>query len=257
MLAEGGQQQQTATLLVRHEILDHNYKKSFQYSKRIQEAYPELYLGYELNGDAAAASGKLGDAAQQYALAWDRLPSEELAIKRANVASLNNNYTVAAGYLQEWLAGHPDAVRVQQFLGSTWQSMGKSALAIEQYEKVLQADPKNRVALNNIAVLYQTIDRVKAMQLAEQAWRLDPSDPGVQDTYGWLLVQHGQLERGRPLLDKAVAVLGNVPEVRYHHAVAVYRAGDREQGKALLQSLLSDQREFEGRAEAQRLLKDM
>lgn len=247
----------TLVLLTRIEILDHNYKKSFQYSKRIQEAYPQLYLGYELNGDVAAASGKLGDAAQQYALAWDRLPSEELVIKRANIASLNNNHTAAASYLQKWLAGHPDAVRVQQFLGNTWQSMGKSALAIEQYEKVLQADPKNRVALNNLAVLYQTIDRVKAMQLAEQAWRLDPSDPGIQDTYGWLLVQHGQLERGRPLLDKAVAVLGNVPEVRYHHAVAVYRAGDREQGKALLQSLLSDEPEFEGRAEAQRLLKDM
>lgn len=242
-------------LLARLEISAQDYDKSVQYSKDIQQAYPELYLGYELNGDALAGNAKLADAARLYTLAWDRLPSEELAIKRADIASRGSNFTAAVGYLQEWIDGHPDAIRAREFLGSNLQKMGERALAITQYEQILQVEQKNLVALNNLAVLYQSADRVKALQLAERAWRLDSSNPGVQDTYGWLLVEEGQLERGRQLLEKALKVLGDVPEVRYHHAVAVYRSGDEARGKELLQALLEQHGNFDGSDDAAQLLK--
>lgn len=241
-------------LLARLEIMAHAYDNAIEYSKRIQVAYPELFLGYDLAGDALVGKTELSGAAQQYELAWERLPSEELAIKRSDIAGRQNNHAAAVGILQEWLGDHPDAARAREFLGNTLQTMGKPELAIEQYELVLQAEPENLVALNNLAGLYQASDRVKALQLAERAWQLASTNPGVQDTYGWLLVQAGQMERGRPLLEKAVKGMGNVPEVRYHYAVALYRTGDQEQGKALLQALLQDEKSFDGRADAEHLL---
>jgi putative PEP-CTERM system TPR-repeat lipoprotein len=241
-------------LLARIEIDSGASGQALQYSKRIQKAYPELFQGYELAGDIYMTGRDYVAAATQYDLAWERKNNAELAIKRAENASRSGNPAAAAAYLQDWLAEHPDDVRVMQFLATTWQNMGEETLAIRQYEKVLEADPNNQVALNNLAGLYPPSERIKALQLAERAWRTAPDNPGVQDTYGWLLVQEGQLERGRPMLEKAMRSLGDIPEVRYHHAMAVIQSGDREQGRRLLEALLAEGKPFDGRQDAQRLL---
>jgi putative PEP-CTERM system TPR-repeat lipoprotein len=241
-------------MLARIEINSGVPGQALQYSKRIQQAYPEQFLGYELTGDVYMAGEDYAAAARQYELAWERLNNTELAIKRAENASRSGNPAAATGYLQDWLAEHPDDIRAMQFLATTWHNMGEEALAIGQYEKVLKADPGNQVALNNLAGLYPPADRVKALQLAERAWRTAPDNPGVQDTYGWLLVQEGQLERGVPMLEKAMRALGDVPEVRYHHAVAVIRSGDREHGRQLLEALLAEGKPFDSRQDAEQLL---
>jgi len=241
-------------MLARLEIRSGAPVQALQYSKRIQQAYPELFLGYELAGDISMNGKDYAEAASQYDLAWERMNSAELVIKRAENAGRSGNPDAAIGYLQGWLTGHPDDIRVMQFLATTWQNMGQKALATGQYEKVLEADPNNEVALNNLAGLYPPAERIKALQMAERAWRVAPDNPGVQDTYGWLLVQEGQLERGLPMLEKAIKSLGTVPEVRYHHAAAVIRSGDSKRGRQLLESLLAEGVPFEGRNEAQRLL---
>jgi putative PEP-CTERM system TPR-repeat lipoprotein len=242
------------SMLARIEINSGDSGQALQYSKRIQQAYPELFLGYELAGDVLMSGGNYVEAATQYDLAWEHMSSAGLVIKRAENSSRSGNPAAAIGYLQDWLSGHPDDVLVMQFLATTWQNMGETALATRQYEKVLEVDPNNQIALNNLAGLYPPAERVKALQLAERAWRVAPDNPGIQDTYGWLLVQEGQLERGVPMLAKAMRALGDVPEVRYHHAVAVIRSGDREHGRQLLEALLAEGNPFDGREDAQRLL---
>jgi putative PEP-CTERM system TPR-repeat lipoprotein len=241
-------------LMARMEINSGAPVQALQYSKRIQQAHPELFLGYELAGDVFMNGKDYAEAAAQYALAWERMNSAGIVIKRAENASRSGNPAAATGYLQDWLIGHPDDVQVMQFLATTWQNMGETVLATRQYEQVLEADPNNQVALNNLAGLYPPAERIKALKLAERAWRVAPDNPGVQDTYGWLLVQEGQLERGTPMLEKAMKSLGTVPEVRYHHAVAVIRSGDSKRGRQLLEALLAEGTPFDGRTEAQRLL---
>ncbi|MGB5473179.1 MAG: XrtA/PEP-CTERM system TPR-repeat protein PrsT [Gammaproteobacteria bacterium] len=242
------------SLLVQLEIAGGAIDRALELCQRIQQQRPEFYLGYELAGDAYMAKGDFETADREYARARDRQESVELVIKQADNASRQGKHAVAVGYLQDWLSGHPDDVQAMQYLGITWQNTEQTELAISQYERVLAIDPDNTVALNNLAGLYQQAGKAEALGLAKRVWQLAPDNPGVMDTYGWLLVQQGSLQEGRQILERAVKLLPDNAEVRYHHAVAVYRSGDLEAGRQLLRTLLGEVTSFPGRDEAERLL---
>ena len=153
-----------------------------------------------------------------------------------------------------WLEGHPDDARALQFLGTTYQTLGEHGKAIETYERLLAIKPDNGLALNNLAWLYSLSSDPKAVEYAEKAYIAYPDSAEIQDTYGWILVQFGQVDKGRSLLKQAMEKLSKVPEVRYHYAVALVKAGERDEGRKLLEQLLQSDRQFEGREDIQALL---
>ncbi len=231
------------------------YDKALEYSRKIQAAYPELFLGYELAGDSFMVSERFAEAEDEYLQAWERLPSAGLVIKRAENADRSGQPDKAAGLLEAWLESRPDDTEVAQFLATSLQNAGRIAEATTVYEKVIATEPENPVALNNLAGLYLAANRPEALELAKRAWMVAENNPGVQDTYGWALVQAGQVGRGLQLLKEALKSLP-VPEVRYHHAVALYRAGNKNEARKLLGALLKEDVAFEGKEEAQQLMQE-
>lgn len=241
-------------IFVRLELRVRDYAQALEHSRRISTAYPELYLGYELAGDSLMAGGKYTEADREYTQAWDRMQTSGLLVKRAENTSRAGRVAEAIVLLQNWLEAHPDDAEVAQFLGTSLQNAGKLQEAMAVYEKVISLEQDNVVALNNLAGLYLEEKRPGALALAERAWALDEDNPGILDTYGWALVQAGQVGRGLQLLKQAVSALPDIPEVRYHHAAALYMAGDKSAARDLLDALLKDHAEFAGRKEAQDLL---
>ena len=140
------------------------------------------------------------------------------------------------------------------FLAPSIRTLEKVSEAIQTFEKVLALEPENVVALNNLAWLYALDNNPRALGLAERAYRANPEDAGIQDTYGWILVQQGQVGKGRPLLRKALEKLPKVAEVRYHYAVALLKSGEEKEARQMLAALLEEGQSFEGRDEAERLL---
>lgn len=242
------------SLLARLEIESGNSARALELGRRLQQDHPGLYLGYELAGDALMASADYQAAGREYARAREYTQRVELVLKQAESANRAGNLAAAAGYLQEWLAGHPEDSQARQFLGTTWQDMGKHDLAIAQYERVLELDANNPVALNNLAGLYLEAGRPEALGLAQRALQAAPDNPGVMDTCGWAQVRQGDARTGLRLLEQAMQRLPDNPEVRYHRAAALLATGDRAQGRRLLRKLLDEQAPFSGRADAIRLL---
>lgn len=246
---------QAMSLLARLEIESGSNERALDLGRQIQKASPELYLGYELAGDALSARGNFEDAGREYQLARERQQQVSLVIKQAENARRSGNPDAAADYLRKWLSDHPDDVLAMQVLGTIWQDMGEADLAIQQYERILARDEDNPVALNNLAGLYQQAGRTEAPGLAERAVKAAPDDPGVLDTYAWIQVRQGDAQEGLRLLEQVVARLPDNPEVRYHHAVAVIKAGDPGQGRRLLEALVNEEQAFPDRDEAIRILK--
>ncbi len=135
--------------------------------------------------------------------------------------------------------------------------MGQNDKAIESYIRILAVHSGNVVVLNNLAWLYSLVDDPKALEMAERAYRETPHNPGIQDTYGWILVQNGQIDKGRGLLKQAIEKLPDVPDVRYHYAVALLKSGEQAEAKKRLNQLLQSDPLFEGREDAQGLLEKL
>jgi len=244
-------------LITKIELLSGNLGQAMRHSQRIQEEYPELYLGYQLQGDVWVAKKNDIEAGRQYEQAWERMPRSDLAISRAEVALRSGDDEAAVEPLLTWLAEHPGDVSVRRFLGATYYDTGQAEQAAAEYLKVLVINPDDAVALNNLAWIYFQVKNPEALTMAERAYRLDPDNPGVLDTYGWILVHQNDIDRGLRLLGEASRQLPGEAGVSYHFAVALYLSGDQQKARKILQVLLADDKPFDGREHARQLLEEI
>ena len=80
---------------------------------------------------------------------------------------------------------------MRTYAAEFYMASNRNRDAIAQYEEVLKLSPQNALALNNLANLYQREKDGRALATAEQALKLAPEHPGIQDTLGWILVEQG------------------------------------------------------------------
>lgn len=241
-------------LAARMEFIDKNYDKTLDYSNIILRMNSKLPMAYILAGDAWASKGEYYKASNSYSHAWKLHPSSQLTIKLFETLIRSNKVSKATEFLLAWLKKHPNDTKSLQNLGATYQDQGLNNKAIQIYEKLLKLEATNIVALNNLAWLYLLSNNPEALSLAEQAYKLNPENAGIQDTYGWILTQKGQHEKGLRLIEQAMKQLSEIKEVRYHHAVALLKSGKVNEGSTRLKKLLLSEETFDGKGEIKYLL---
>jgi Tfp pilus assembly protein PilF len=143
---------------------------------------------------------------------------------------------------------------VRLALASAQQASGSRAEATKEYEVLIAQQPKNAVALNNLAWLYFEAKDPRAAELAERALREAPDNPAILDTVGWIRVQQGQVEQGVQLLRQAAEKAPQVAEIRYHLGAALARSGDMARARKELEAALAGAGDAAWKPEAKRLL---
>ncbi|MFO1362614.1 MAG: XrtA/PEP-CTERM system TPR-repeat protein PrsT [Burkholderiales bacterium] len=226
-------------------------------AKAIVQRYPQRAVGYRLAADVAHARGRESEALAGYRAAHAKEPTTESAIRAYRALLQAGNAAQAAEFMEGWVKGHADDLLALRALADGYLQAKNYAAARARYERLLQRRGEDAYALNNLAnVLLQLGDR-GALAPAERAHALAPQDAAVQDTLGWVLVQQGQLERGlRHLREARLREPGN-PEIRYHLAAALARAGRPGEARAELEQALKSDRPFDGAADARRLLGEL
>lgn len=245
------------SLLAETEFKAGKYDKSLEYAKSLQKTQPQLYVGYMLEGDVWMVKLDYEKAHSAFSKAWKQQQTAALAIRLFSASKHTENFDNAIQPLLSWLGDHPDDSSMRFFLASTYQAAEKNDDAIQEYQKVLAATPDNGAALNNLAWLYSLKGNPKALGLAERAYRSKPEDPGILDTYGWILVQQGQLEKGQRLIKQAMDAIPGNPDIRYHYATALVKSGNDVEGKQILEELLNQDKPFSGQKDAKRLLDNL
>jgi putative PEP-CTERM system TPR-repeat lipoprotein len=243
--------------LSRVEQLSENYKPALDYVERAIKVEPKHFPAYEVGGDISMAAKNYPAASKYYGRAQAIRPSSKVVIKQSQALMRHSETDQAIEILTAWLSEHADDVRTYEFLGGAYLENGRNAEAIQSFETVYKLQPKNIVALNNLAWLYSLNKDPRAIIYAEKAYAEKGNSSDIQDTYGWILVQQEQLEqidKGRRILEKVIKELPDVPEVRYHYAVALYKSGEKIEAKRLLNKLLQSGQSFEGLEDAQKLM---
>ena len=219
-----------------------------------QRRHPEIAAGDLLVGNVLAQQAKFSDAAAAFATAQKKDPSTQtvIALARARIAA--GNADVAVQELQGWVKQRPRDAAAREILATALIDRKQYDQAATESEELLKLQPNNPIVLNNLAWLYDHRKDTRAQEYAERAYALAPNAPAIMDTLGYILVRGGNTDRGVPLLRQAYEGSQKNPEIGYHLAAGLAKTGQAAEAKTLLETVLADQRPFDDKAEAKKLL---
>ncbi len=240
-------------LMAETELISGNHDSSLKYAKKIQQAQPELFTGYLLEGNVWMSRKDNAKASAAYTKAWQRQQTATLAKKLFHTSKELISFDEAIKPMILWLNQHPEDTSTRSFLAAAYLKEKQHANAIREYEAVLELTPNDSDILNNLAWLYHIKNDPKALDMAARAFRYAPDNPSIQDTYGWILTQRGQPVKGLRLIRQALLALPDNPYIRFHFASALIDTGDIEQGKQVLKKLLDENLAFTSKTQAQEL----
>lgn len=148
--------------------------------------------------------------------------------------------------LDPLLLSKSDEIPARTELGYIDAKSGDYLAAVEQLRKVVEAQPTNVVALNNLAYLLadRNVETDEALKYAQKAKELAPDNITVGGTLGWAYFQKGLYRSALSELKAAVAregktVTDGTAIRRYHLAMAYAKTGDAENAAKTLNSAFS------------------
>lgn len=221
---------------------------ALDHARRLQREHAGSPAGWILEGDVLSRTGRHSQAYDAYARAHAVAPASLTVRRMAGAAGQSGAGDRALQVLEDWLKMHPEDTDAMLSLAMLLHREGEHDRAEDLYAGVLERDPDQAAALNNLTWLYLERDDDRAMETARRAYELQPG-PATAHTYGWTLVEHGDVAGGLPLIESA-ASQAPVPEVRYRLAVALSRSGDDVAARRVLSELLDEHERFRERAEA-------
>ena len=209
-----------------------------------------------LEGELLLAARQPAAAARAFEAAAAKSPSLR-AVSGQVRARVATGQGKAEAPLEDWLKSRPADSEAQALLAELQLSQQRYPEATRSYEAVVAADPRNVVALNNLAWLYQQAKDSRALETARKAYEAAPTSASVADTYGWILVQSKKPDEGLKILRQAHEKAPENTEIQYHYAAALAATGDRATAQRVLTDLLGKGGSFQDRPAAEALLKQV
>ncbi len=122
-------------------------------------------------------------------------------------------------------------------MGDLYQKLECGDSAVVCYEKAIDLDPDNDLALNNYAFYISDLSNAgesklrNAEEMISRALKLNPGQPTYLDTYAWILFRQAEYKRAKEYIDATMAAIGDDPpaEVLEHAGDIVFMLGQHEQ----------------------------
>lgn len=194
-----------------------------------------------LSGELALREGDLAAAEAYFAGAFAAAPDRQLLTRRLQVLMRMEAPERAIALATEWLEARPDDMAARAMLAELYLFVEDWPRARTTYQRIVDAGAANAAVLNNLANAQNRLDDPVALDTARKAFALDPSNPYVVGTLGWLLVRAGNVEEGLRYLRDARLRAPDVPDIRYYLAFTLAELGlTAEAQREVSQALASD-----------------
>jgi cellulose synthase operon protein C len=197
------------------EIASGSTKEAAKIIEQLAQIAPNSLTLINLRATLALATGDTTNASQQFRALWAAAKTDQTANKLYQ-ALAKIDPPSATQFLAEWQTALPNSDSPLLLLAMQYQRGGDTQQAQKFYEATLQKNANNPLALNNLAILYFESSDKRALGMAEKAYALQPKNPAVLDTYGWLLVNDKQQGKGVEILEQARALAPNSQEIIKH-----------------------------------------
>ncbi len=245
------------TQLVNFEIANKDIDRAMAAVQRQLSKTPEAAGAHFLEGKIYVAQGKWDQAEAALRKAVELDPNFTAAYELLVSTYLaTNKLPQAIAEVEAVLAKNPDNAGALMTAGLIYTNQKQFDKAAAAYEKLLAKNPNAVAALNNLSYLYaERLNQLdKALDLARKARTLQPADPSVADTFGWILYLKGDYQQAFAILQESAGKLADNPEVQFHLGMAAYMMGRSDVARVAFQKALSAPADFPGKADAQRRL---
>ena len=198
-------------------------QREISFSKSMMDIYPEENLGFESYALSLLEDGKITDAISTLLIAKEKF-TENFSI----LFYLGSSYKEIGQY-DDALIEFESALKLQPESGIIWHSMAIIYEDLNQYEfsdslfsKILASDLQNAMDMNDYAYIISeresstTEDLEFALDLAEKAIDLDPTNSMIMDTLGWIYFQLGETNLALKYLQNSVEISGDNSVILEH-----------------------------------------
>jgi putative PEP-CTERM system TPR-repeat lipoprotein len=233
------------------------YKDALAIAQQVQKQRPKDAIGYALEGDVFASNKEWIEAAAAYRRGLKQNDSMYLAIRLYDVLAWSGNGAGAEQFAATWSKDAAKSNAFRLHLAQAAMSRKDYTAATQHYRRLLDQHPNNGELLNNLAWASAQLKDPKAIEYAEQAYKLAPEQPLIMDTLGTLLVEKGDTARGLDLLRKAAALAPQSPEIRLNLAKGQIKAGQKEAARKELDELFKLGDKFSRHAEVKQLKQEL
>ncbi|MBD9457478.1 tetratricopeptide repeat protein [Pseudomonas sp. PDM05] len=205
------------------------------------------YLPAQLRqADILMSNGRTDEAEKRLAAARDAEPDYaiQLYLIQAETLSANNQGERAWKLLQQALLQYPDDLNLLYTRAMQAEKRNDLAQMEKDLRLIIKRDPDNAMALN--ALGYTLSDRTtrydEAKALIEQAHKLNPEDPAVLDSLGWVNYRLGNLDEAERLLRQALERFPD-QEVAAHLGEVLWANGKQREARQIWEKFLKEQPE--------------
>lgn len=170
----------------------------------------------------------------------DQHPQHGLALFQIEIeALLPNHPELAIQQANTALQAYPNDSNLLYSRAMLHEMLGNPRGLEEDLGAIIAREPDNAMALN--ALGYTLADRnqrlEEALALIKRAAALDPSDPAIQDSLGWVYYRLGDLDRAEALLRDAYAAYPD-QEVAAHLGEVLWRQGKEREARRVWREAL-------------------
>lgn len=233
------------------------FPQALEVAEQTEKLFPKFSIGAQLKGQVYSASGDTAKSIQAYQEANQIQPDTKLTLIIADLMHRQGQTKEAITLLTKDLERNTELTNHRLALAVFLQQGSESGKAKEQYEIILKQHPDNIVALNNLASIYSQENNPKAIELAEQAYRLSPNSASTTDTLGYILIKNGKPQEGLALLQKAAKAAPLATDIQVHLAEGLVLSNQTEEAVKILITLTKENNFFPEREQALKLLKSL
>ena len=207
-----------------------------------------------LKGVLANIEGNKETAEQLMQQVFEATPNTKTMLAFAQQKWALGEPEEALAIQEQWVEQHPEDVSASLALSGALAQQGKIGEAIQRYEAVLDQDPNNVTALNNLAWYLKDKDPARAMTYARKGVDLAPDNVRILDTLAMVQFVAGQYQKAEETIARALLRAPQDPTLLFHMAMIKEKMGQHAKALELVESALKKTGKFAEREAAKRLL---
>jgi cellulose synthase operon protein C len=223
----------------------------------MRQQNPKDPMSFGLEGDLEMSRRNYEAAANAYKAALQLGRTTESAVRLHVAQRLAGRQAEADKLAAEWVKERPRDAAFRFHLGDVALGAQNDALAEQHYRAVLEMQPRNALAMNNIAWLMTKQKKPGAVAMAEKANELLPGRPQLMDTLAQALAADNKLPKAIELQKAALSRSPGDPALRLNLAKMLIQSGDKAFARAELEDIAKLGDKFRGQAEVAALLKTL